>query len=314
MTQLQTPIAFIIFKREKYARKVFEAIRQARPKQLFVIADGGRTPEEWELCNKTRAIIKEVDWPCDVQINFSDINLRTKARIKSGLDWVFSKVDRAIILEDDCVPDQSFFTFCESMLEKYQHDDRIAMITGDQPVRSWKSDSSYFFSRYFAIWGWATWRRAWQRYDATMESWPTRRQNRDLIKLLGHRGAAANMTDLFNKEFNGKINSWATRWFYGCLWSNSLSIVPVTNLVSNIGVEGVHSSPGINNNVPTHSLDISKMIHPAKIEQDSTYDRAFFDQSFPWQPIPTPRSVILKILVWGKRLARKTPFIKRLIS
>lgn len=314
MTTITTPVVLIIFKREKYTREVFEAIRGAKPSKLFVIADGGRNPEEWELCNKTRAIIDNVDWPCEVCKNYSDTNMRTKARVKSGLDWVFSQVDRAIILEDDCVPDQTFFGFCQEMLKKYENDERISMITGDQPVRSWKSDESYLFSRYFAIWGWATWRRAWKFYDDDMAGWPTHRKNRDLLKSLYHRGAAQNMTDLFNKEFTGKINSWATRWFSGCFWSGSYSIVPSVNLVSNIGVEGVHSSPGINNNVPLASIDVNNIIHPQQISWNKTYDHAFFDQSFPWQPIPSLRGLVLQILVWVKHQLEKIPLIKRLLS
>ncbi|MBP6858730.1 MAG: glycosyltransferase family 2 protein [Candidatus Pacebacteria bacterium] len=314
MNTITTPVVLIIFKREQYAREVFKAIRKAQPKQLFVIADGGRTPEEWELCNKTRDIIKEIDWPCDVRTNFAETNMRTKARIKSGLDWVFSQVDRAIILEDDCVPDQSFFGFCEAMLERYCDDERIAMITGDQPVRAWKSNTSYFFSRYFAIWGWATWRRAWKRYDADMSNWPMHRRKKDLLKELGHRGAAQNMTDLFDKEFFGKINSWATRWFSGCFWSGGLSIVPAVNLVSNIGVEGVHSSPGINNNVPLASLDMNNLIHPKEIVWDTAYDHSFFDQSFPWRPLPDPRRLILQGLVRIKHVLERIPLLRRLIS
>ncbi len=313
MNQLDTPVVFIIFKREYYARRVFEAIRNARPKVLFVIADGGRNQEEWTLCQKTRDIIKEVDWPCDVRTNFSETNMRTKARIKSGLDWVFNQTDRAIILEDDCVPDHSFFGFCELMLKKYEDDERVSMITGDQPVRSWQSAASYLFSRYFAIWGWATWRRAWERYDAEMSDWPERRARRDLLKLTKHRGASANLTDLFNKEYSGTINSWATRWFYGCLWSGGLSIVPTVNLVSNIGDEGVHSSPGLNNNVPLASIDLARLIEPGDVRQNVAYDHAFFDQSFPWRPIPSIRGTVIKSLVWIKHRLERVPIIKELI-
>ena len=163
---LSTPVAFIIFNRPDTTEIVFETIRQAKPSKLLVVADGPRTDRsgEVEKCTATRAVIERVDWECEVITNYSDVNLGCKRRVSGGIDWIFSQVEEAIILEDDCLPAPSFFQFCQTMLERYRYDDRISMIGGSnyQQENSRTSDS-YFFTKYAHIWGWATWRRAWKR-------------------------------------------------------------------------------------------------------------------------------------------------------
>ncbi len=169
---LETPVAFIIFKRHDLTERVFQAIREAKPKKLLVIADGPRFPEEAAKCQKTRDIIQQVDWDCEVLKNYSEVNLGCRQRISSGLDWVFSQVEEAIILEDDCVPAPSFFSFCQTLLDYYRDDNRIMVISGDnfQDGQS-RTDYSYYFSRYNHCWGWATWHRAWQYWDFNKNKW-----------------------------------------------------------------------------------------------------------------------------------------------
>ncbi len=172
---IKTPVVVIIFKRTDTTEKVFEAIRLAKPPKLFVIADGPRAdhPGEAEKCEAARAIIERVDWECEVLKNYSDTNLGCAKRVSSGLDWVFSNVEEAIILEDDCVPHLTFFPFCEELLEKYRYDTRIASISGQNvQFGRERTNYSYYFSRYNHCWGWATWRRAWQHFDFDMKLWP----------------------------------------------------------------------------------------------------------------------------------------------
>ena len=124
---MKTPVAFLIFNRPDTTAKVFEAIRQAKPPKLLVVADGPRSdnPSEAEKCQAAREIIEQVDWECEVLTNYSDVNLGCKTRVSSGLDWVFDNVEEAIILEDDCLPHPSFFPFCEKLLDNYRDDKRI---------------------------------------------------------------------------------------------------------------------------------------------------------------------------------------------
>lgn len=157
--QLTTPVAFIIFNRPDTTEKVFAEIAKAKPPKLLVIGDGPRVSRqgEAEKVAAARSIIQCVDWDCEVQTNFSDVNLGCKRRVSSGIDWVFEQVEEAIILEDDCLPDPTFFRFCEELLARYRHDQRIGMISGDNfQFGSRRNDDSYYFSKYVHIWGWAT--------------------------------------------------------------------------------------------------------------------------------------------------------------
>ena len=166
-----TPILFFIFNRPEYTQQVFERIRQARPRQLFVVADGPRVPSDIPLIKRTRSLIA-VDWECELKTLYADKNMGLKERISSGISWFFDHVERGIILEDDCLPHPSFFQFCEEMLEYYSNHNHIMMITGSNPLQDHVMDTSYTFSEYFSIWGWATWRRAWKQYDKHMTRWP----------------------------------------------------------------------------------------------------------------------------------------------
>src|SRR5687767_13684909 len=168
LTLRRTPVALLVFNRPQATARVFEAVARARPPRLLVVADGPRAdrPDDGELCHQTRAIIERVDWPCEVMKDYSDTNLGCRKRVSSGLDWVFSNVADAIILEDDCLPEPSFFPFCEELLERYRDDERVAMIRAGNFLEGRRvASTSYYFSRWFHIWGWATWARAWKHND-----------------------------------------------------------------------------------------------------------------------------------------------------
>lgn len=273
---LSTPVAFIIFNRPDTTIRVFEAIRQAKPQQLLVIADGARVDRahEAEKCIATRAIIDRVDWECEVITNYSDINLGCKRRVSSGIDWVFSLVEEAIILEDDCLPAPSFFQYCQTLLEKYRHDDRISMIGGTNYQQGYSRTAySYYFSKYAHIWGWATWRRAWQDYDVNMKTWPECQQNNLLQAAFCDRYEQKAWSDAFNKVHAGEIDTWDYQWVYTCFSQSRLSIQPDLNLVSNIGfgVDATHTfgdSPWAN--LPTQ--DMGEIEHPPIITRNVEAD------------------------------------------
>ena len=166
-----TPVVLIAFNRPHLTRRTLATIRGARPDHLFLVADGprGDRPGEDDLCRAVRAELEKVDWPCKVERRFSDVNLGCEANVELGLDWVFSQVEEAIILEDDCIPDPTFFPFCEELLAKYSSDERIWHIAGNShwvPTELFDG-RSYAFSTYASVWGWATWRRAWQAHRSS---------------------------------------------------------------------------------------------------------------------------------------------------
>jgi hypothetical protein len=248
MMPLSTPVVFLIFNRPDLTQKVFEAIAKAEPKQLFVIADGPRSPAEAEKCAQARAIVDQVDWKCDVFTNYSEKNLGCGRRVASGIEWVFSKVEEAIFLEDDCVPSMSFFLFCQVLLEKYRHDKRIMTINGNnfQSGRS-RTKYSYHFSKYNGCWGWASWRRAWEHYDFEMKTWPEFKQTGMLEMICEDPYERTFWTRLFNSMYEDpyKGDTWDHQWKYACWSQNGLSIEPSVNLVSNLGIgrpDATHTS------------------------------------------------------------------------
>ena len=236
------PVIFILFNRTDTARQAFETIRAARPKKLLVIADGPRAnrPGEAEKCVATRAIIDEVDWDCEVQRNFSEANMGIRLRISSGITWAFELVDKAIILEHDCLASSSFFPYCADLLNRYESDERIMMISGQNHLFGHAGTTdSYYFSRYpHVMWGWATWRRAWTKYDVNMTRWPEIRERKLFDQYFPKRRERYYWESIFQYAvFDGKVDTWDYQWFYS-MWANSgLCVTPARNLVRNIGLD-----------------------------------------------------------------------------
>ncbi|MBB5057286.1 hypothetical protein HDF16_001971 [Granulicella aggregans] len=260
---------------------MFEAIAKVRPNRLLLIADGPRPSKagEGKACEQVREIVSRVDWPCEVYTNFADTNLGCQERIISGLNWVFSLVEEAIILEDDCLPVPSFFPFCRELLERYRGDSRIAAISGTNLVEQHlNTDSSYFFSQLGGIWGWATWRTEWQRYDRHMEKWPELKRAKALSEVFESSKTVAFWTRIFDDmyENNGR-NTWDYQWIYTHLKNNGLTIVPRVNLVTNIGFGqgSTHTSTVDPRLTPPVTAIPFPLIHPPDFIPLRSVDRHF---------------------------------------
>ncbi|MEA5503466.1 glycosyltransferase family 2 protein [Halotia wernerae UHCC 0503] len=283
MTSLNTPVVFIIFNRPDVTQIVFNAIRQAQPKQLFVIADGARFPEEAEKCQQARNIIKQVDWDCQVLTNYADHNLGCRQRVSSGISWVFEQVEEAIILEDDCLPDPSFFRYCETLLDYYRNDERVVVISGNNFQDGQKRTKySYYFSKYYHCWGWASWQRAWKYWDFNPEKWIEFRDAGLMKFVCDCPYEEKYWTTIFNTLFlQGKPNSWAYAWLFSCWAQGGLATLPNANLVSNIGFgsDATHTK-GENKfaNLPTK--DIGEIYHPPFVIQHKEADMYNFDNVF----------------------------------
>ncbi|WP_322861309.1 methyltransferase type 11 [Mycobacterium europaeum] len=236
------PVIFTIFNRTDTVRQVFEAIRAARPSKLLVIADGPRAdrPGEAQRCAKARAIIDEVDWDCEVHRNFSETNMGIRLRISSGITWAFEIVDKAIILEHDCLPSSSFFRYCAELLDRYESDERVMMISGQNHLFGHAHTAeSYYFSRYpHVMWGWATWRRAWANYDLNMTYWPEFRDRKLFDQYFRRARERYYWESVFQYTvYNGRLDTWDYQWFYS-MWANSgLCATPARNLVRNVGLD-----------------------------------------------------------------------------
>ncbi len=276
---MKTSVALIIFNRVDTTEKVFEAIRQAQPPKLFIIADGPRQGKsgESEKCAATRAIVDRVDWECEVKTNYSATNLGCKLRPASGIDWVFEQVEEAIILEDDCLPDPTFFAFCDEMLERYREDRRIMAICGNNfQFGRQRTRDSYYFSRYPHCWGWATWRRAWQHFDIDMKLWPTVRDGNWLQDILTEGAEIKIWEKIFQSVYDRKIDTaWDYQWTFACWIQSGLAVLPNVNLIRNIGfgANATHTTGG--GKLANMSVEaISQPLHhPLFILRDTEADR-----------------------------------------
>lgn len=274
---MTSPILFIVFNRPDTTKEVFEAIRLSKPSKLYISADGPRQnlPCEIELCNVVRAIVKDVDWPCEVKTLFREKNLGCKVGVSSAIEWFFQNETEGIILEDDVLPNSEFFIFCHKMLERFRDDKRVMMITGNNLLGANVVSNEYYFSEFYSIWGWATWRRSWESYDVGIKDWP----NPEMISYLKRRFNKKMFQyyfSCFNMIRNNEIDTWDHQWTYNCIFNSGYCIVPRANLIRNIGVYGTHS-PGMSEN---HFIDYGKMefkslVHPERVLVDFEADLLF---------------------------------------
>lgn len=237
--ECQTPVVFIVFNRPEHTGAVFSRIAQVRPSRLLVIADGPRADRfgEAAICERVRSIATQVDWRCEILTNFSDINMGCRRRVISGLNWAFDQVEEAIILEDDILPDVSFFRFCEEMLVRFRYDSRISMITGfnivnDHLPKQW----SYSYSQLTHIWGWATWRQSWASYDEHLSEWPSIKAAGLMQELFVLPEQSRFWTHIFDEMYNGTgPDTWDYQWVYTNMVHHRLSVAPRINLIENMG-------------------------------------------------------------------------------
>ncbi len=277
------PILFLIFNRPLLTHKVFNIIRGAKPSKLFIAADGPRKNNERDdaLCKEVRSIVNNVDWKCDVKTLFREENLGCRVAITSAIDWFFNYTDAGIILEDDCLPSESFFGFCALILEKYKHDEKIMQINGNFHLHKVKDfTDSYYFSKLNGCWGWATWKRAWKEFDSNMDGYADCKDSGCLLQYYESQGISDWMESYLDEANMQTCGIWSTQWSYAILKNNGLCINPTANLVNNIGfidspTSGLHESFQAYSDFPLDS--ISRMVHPKNITYDNHNDKLEFD-------------------------------------
>lgn len=280
------PVLLIVWRRPETTKQVIDALRLIAPSKVFVACDGPRDLESEESSKVllTRELIdRELDWPCQIEKRYSEVNQGCKAGVSDAITWFFERVEFGIILEDDCVPHVDFFRFCDDMLRLYAADERISMVTGNNWQRGRRrGDASYYFSKYTHIWGWATWRRAWNLYDGEIAFWPEWKLTRSWKKVLPDPLERQFWTSIFDKTYLGK---WSTSWDYPwicCVWYNGgLTVTPNVNLVTNIGF----GSDATHTFKDEHSFRISSdelgvVTNPRSVSCDHTADRYVFDHNF----------------------------------
>lgn len=306
---MKTPVVFIVFNRPKLTRLAFERIREARPAKLLVVCDGPRPdrPEDRDKVAAVRRLIDDgVDWPCEVLKNYSDDNLGCRARPASGINWAFSLLEEAIFIEDDCLADPSFFTFCDEMLERFRDDERIMHINGTNFIAShFRPETSYFFSKYVWVWGWAAWRRTWRHYDYTMASWDER-----LPALNGSfdsRREQAFWLSTFEearKDWHA-AQAWDFPWIYTCWTRGGLAVVPAVNLVENLGFgpDATHTN-AVSSHLRMTAENLSVVRHPAQVRRSRLCDDRMF-RAYAGEPLNARTNLVGALRVLHRQIVER---------
>jgi len=287
---VEAPVSLFIFNRPEETAKVLDVLRDVKPSTLLVHADAPRShvAEDGAKCRQVRELVDRIDWPCDVIRNYSERNLGSFERIVSGLDFTFERYEKAIVLEDDCMPDPSFFSFCDELLERYLHDGRISVIGGFSNLHRQDLPYSYFFSRYTMTWGWATWRRMWNLVHLDMPLWPEIRAN-GLESVIPEKWIRKEWIRKYDAIYEKRIkNGWDYQLQLTGWANNMLAIVPKVNLVRNIGfgAAATHTNDANSNNAKAASSAVDLPLrHPRAVVRDSGADslieRIHFERNVP---------------------------------
>jgi hypothetical protein len=309
---LQTPVALIIFNRPESAARVFAEIAKVKPRRLFVFADGPRPSRvrDAELCAAARQVVERVDWDCEVTRVFSPVNLGPHHRIVSGLNAAFQQVEDLIVLEDDCVPHPTFFRFCEELLERYRHDERVMHIAGThmQAQNRRSTPYSYTFARWNISWGWATWRRAWRHFDLEVRGWQEVRETTMLAELMKDPRAVTEYRRIFDDLYNrpGQNDAWDHAWSFACWSQGGFTAMPSQTLVGNIGFgpDATHfpTAPDDPRGRLVADAISFPLIHPPCFVHDRQADD-FIIQHYVIQPEP---SLLGRLYMFGHRLLKTT--------
>lgn len=239
-SKIDIAVLILFFNRPKMLSKVFEQVKIARPSKLYLFQDGAREnrSDDVENVQKCREVVADIDWDCEVHINYQEKNNGCDPSEYLAQKWMFETEEMGIILEDDDVPSQSFFPYCKELLERYKDDQRINMVCGMNNLEKYDSPYDYVFTTTETITGWATWKRV-------IDEWV------DHVAFLGNEYYVEKFKDFYKDQFNvkkriefyRKQNEEGIAYYESILSTNAkmnsrLNIVPCKNLISNIGNEG----------------------------------------------------------------------------
>lgn len=276
-----TPVLVIAFRRPDLTRMLMEAIAAVRPRHLVLACDGARPDVEGEeeLVAETRRVLDAaVTWPCEVERLYHDENLGCRRAVQAGIDRLFERFEEGIILEDDCIPHPDFFPYCEELLDRYRDDERVLHISGDGSMPSLRSlrAQSYVFTHHAAIWGWATWRRAWQRYDRGLAGWRAIREDPEKVAAVyPHEQQRAWWTRKLDSIARGNdAHVWDFQWMFTVRNAGGFAVLPTSNLITNLGFRpdgtNVVDPADARAGVPLEPMPT--IVHPAEVAVDPRLD------------------------------------------
>ncbi|MBR9701504.1 nucleotide-diphospho-sugar transferase [Candidatus Pacearchaeota archaeon] len=280
--KLETPVLFVVFNRLDTVKKTLKEISKVKPSKIFIAADGPRTKEEKIKTDAVRKyILNNINWKCVVKTRFLSKNLGCKEGVSSAIDWFFKNVKKGIILEDDCVPNESFFRFSEEMLNKYEKNPKIFSINGYNHIEKLNVPESYYFSKYYGCWGWSTWRDRWFAQDKTLEDFQNDVKTGKFKEIFKNPVERIWAKRGFRNALLGKVSAWDYSFGYLHFKKNGLCIKPKVNLLKNIGFmeDSTHTSGNFIDNrfycVKTYNLKFP-LIHPKEIKANLKDSKKFF--------------------------------------
>ncbi len=291
----RTPVLILAFNRPKQLHELISTLRRTKPSIIYCAQDGPRKshPSDLQKCAAVTKVWDEIDWKCEKHFLIRKMNLGCQRGVSGAVSWFFSTEELGIILEDDCIPHPTFFRFCEEILHAYRDDERVMHISGNSFQK--KHKKGYRFSQYPHCWGWATWKRAWDKFDVQMQDWPNYKELNWLLVRFPSPLSRFFWTKLFDGVHRKQIDSWAIPWVYSIWSQNGLCIQPNMNLVTNIGFgkDSTHtpdsSSPLAN--ISTHSM-FFPLQHPKKVIIDQNAED--WDQLFVYEQ-RTARQLFLRV-------------------
>lgn len=272
-----TPILLVIYNRPDYTKQLVDVLRKIQPASLFVASDGPKNEKDTVLTNETKKVIEQIDWKCTVKTLYQEKNLGCGLGVSTAISWFFSQVESGIILEDDCIPELTFFPFCELLLKKYNDNEDVMMIGGS----SWFSEETkvkypydYFFANIRPVWGWASWKRAWNKYVFNITEEMLQKAEKNLVwKDITNKKLLKFRRDLLRDTYLKKVDTWDVQWDYCVSVNKGKTIIPIKNQISNIGIQGTnYSKKSTLTELATYQINTSQIKHPETTNINTSFD------------------------------------------
>lgn len=289
MGQLETAVLLIVFNRLQTVKQVLASLQLVRPKKLYIFSDGPRPgiSSDYDRILEVRQFLKnEVNWNCTLEIKENDTNLGCKYGPNSAIDWFFSREERGIILEDDCVPSTDFYRLCTEILNKYEDDMRVFGVSGTNFFGKKETDSGYYFSNFFMIWGWASWRSRWTLHKQIMQNFDEVICDPLIHSKISNNFANKEIIKNATRSHKEEIDAWDYLWIFSCFVNNGLVVVPNVNTVTNIGfgMDATHTKNFHQHRINTISIDWP-LRHPTNMIANEQKDNLLYNQILGWIPL-----------------------------
>jgi len=298
VNRLTVPVLLLLYNRPDYTRKSIACLSSVAPSSLYIACDGPKNgnSKDMKLCNEVKTVVQNIPWKCTVRRLYRHSHSGSKFGLSESIKWFFSHVSKGIILEDDCMPNVSFFWFCKELLEKYKNNKKIMHISGTNFQRKRiYGNASYYFSRFPQVWGWASWRRAWRQYDIDMRDY-TDSKNYTIVKKIFHNhGIERYFEKIFESVRAGKVEAWDYQWFYHIWKNNGICITPQTNMITNIGFDhrATHTTYTTSvSYVPTKEINV--IVHPKRLSVCRDADERLFLNIYKPTPIMIMKDILFR--------------------